>query len=155
MLDVQLTGVEQLARKFNALSKKAGDRAARRALRKGGAVIRTAARRLALQVDDPKSAASIAKNIAVQAGSRRREAANGGPSVRVGVMGGARSTRGDKSRAGLPGKDTTHWRHVEFGTSKVPARSFLRAAAAQSAGSAIEAITGSMNVELDKEIAKL
>lgn len=137
------------------VSDKAGINAGRRSLRKGGNVIRNAARANAQAIDDPQTREAIQKNIVVQAGSRRRERSNGGPMVRIGVMGGARRGKNDGSRDGLPGGDTRHWRYIEFGTSSVPAQPFMREAAQTSGAQAIEAVVAAMNPELTKELRKL
>ena len=155
MLNVKLTGLETIRANMRLVSDKAAIAAGRRALRKGGIVIRNAARQNAQAVDDPKTRASIVKNLAVQAGSRRREQSNGGPMVRVGVMGGAGSGKNDGSRDSLPGGETRHWRHIEFGTSRTPARPFLRPAAQSAGEAAIGAVVAAMDPELAKELRKL
>lgn len=153
---MKLTGLETIRANMRLVSDKAAVAAGRRALRKGGTVIRNIARANAQAIDDPQTREAIQKNIVVQAGSRRRERSNGGPMVRVGVMGGARrGPKGDQSRAGLPGGDTRHWRYIEFGTSSIPAHPFMRDAAQTAGGQAIEAVVAAMNPELAKELRKL
>lgn len=153
-LEVQLHGVEELRAKMRKLPEAIARRAMRRALRKGAAPIRVAARANAQRIDDPTTRDMISKNIAIQSGSPRREQANGGPMVRVGVMGGARPTpRGTES--GLPGGDTTHWRFVEFGTSEARAQPFMRPAMASSANAVFDTTLVAMDAEMEKEINRL
>jgi HK97 gp10 family phage protein len=44
---------------------------------------------------------------------------------RVGVMGGAGGRASAESLSGLPGGDTRHWRHLEFGTERTRAQPFM------------------------------
>jgi HK97 gp10 family phage protein len=149
--EVKLTGLDPILAKMRKLPDAIGNRAMRRALRKGANVIRGAARRNAQSIDDPQTRENIAKNIAVQAASRRREKSYGGPTMRVGVMGGARM----KADAGnLPGGNTTHWRHVEMGTSGTKAQPFLRPAA-QQGEQALAQVVAAMDAEAGKELTKL
>lgn len=149
----EINGRSSILRKLNKLSGRAGANALRRALRKGANVVRDAARQNARQIDDPETAAKIFRNIAVQAGGRRREQAAGGPMMRVGVRGGARPLP-KGTNTGLSGGNTTHWRFIEFGTSEARATPFMRPAAASSASRAAEVVSVAAEVELDKEIAK-
>lgn len=149
---MEIKGVTEILAKMAKLEDKPIRNAMRRALRKGAKPIRDAARANAKQIDDPETKEVIAKNIAIAAGGRKRENEVGGPMMRVGVMGGARPTKGDN---GAPGGNTTYWRFVEFGTSEMKAEPFLRPAGATQAGNAFEATTAAMQTELDKELAKL
>jgi HK97 gp10 family phage protein len=148
-----MQGEAEILRKLRTLTDKAGLKAMRRALRKGANVVRDVARQNAKRIDDPVSASDISRNIAVQAGGKRRERQYGGAVMRVGVKGGARYRKGGGE--GLPGGNTTHWRYLEFGTSKTKAQPFMRPAAASSAGRAAEVVGAAAEQELDKEIAKL
>lgn len=106
----------------------------RRSLRKGANVIRDAARNNAKRFDDPDTTDRIWKNITTQSGGSRLERKLGGPAMRIGVMGGAKSKKGGGTyQVGgskeNPGGDTWYWRLLEFGTSKMRAQPFLRPAA--------------------------
>lgn len=155
-----MDGLAELQKKLKALPTRIGLNATRRALRKGANVIRDKARRNAASINDPRTSEDIAKNIVVQGGGRRREKQTGGPMMRVGVLGGAKSKKGGGtfevggSRTN-PGGDTFYWRFLEFGTSEMPARPFLLPAARESEGPALNAIVAAMRVEFDKELAKL
>lgn len=147
-----IEGLAEVERKLKLLPERIGNNALRRALRKGANVIRDQARANARKIDDPKTREQIAKNIAVQGGGRRREKAAGGVMMRVGVRGGARHTDAPSS---LPGGNTTHWRWVEFGTSEVAARPFMRSAAASKAPEVFARVASDMETQLDRELAKL
>lgn len=150
--ETRIEGVDELTRKLKLLPQRIGTNAMRRALRKGANIIRDGARNNAKRVDDPETREQIWKNIAVYGGGKKRERQVGGVMMRVGVRGGAKPTRGDN---GTPGGNTTHWRFIEMGTSQARAQPFLRPAAAEKAGAAISAITKDMNVQIDRELAKL
>lgn len=177
---VKIEGLDDILAKMKGLSERAIDNAARRSLRKGANVIKTAAVNKAKALDDPKTPERIDKNITVQGGGRDRERQEGGPMMRVGVLGGARKQSlgksGEKSRkrrrrlgiasldelgeiagagAGNPGGDTFFWRFLEFGTSKMRAKPFMRPAMTEQSGAAFEAVAADLPGQLDKELAKL
>ncbi len=143
-----------LIKKIRDIPVRAGRNAGRRALRKGANVIRDAARKSARSVDDPETREQIFKNVSVSGGGRRRERRMGGPMMRVGIRGGARHRKGD-GLDGLPGGNTTHWRWIEFGTSQVPARPFMRTAMNEKANAALSAVATDLPKQLDKELAKM
>lgn len=149
---VKVEGLAEVTRRLELLPDRVGYRALRRALRKGANVIKAAAVTNAKQIDDPETAEKIWKNIAVAGGGRKREKQAGGPMMRVGVRGGARPTKGDN---GTPGGNTTHFRYIEFGTSKARAQPFLRPAMNSAANGAFNTTAAAMVVELDKELAKI
>lgn len=168
--EVQLQGLEELRAKLRKLPEAVGNRAMRRALRRGANVIRDAARAGAQRVDDPGSRENIAKNIVTQSVSRRRESYYGGPTMRVGVLGGAKQYKSNKlndrkRRSGStystggtsanPGGDTFYWRYLEFGTSRIGARPFMRPALAQAGERTVATVVSAMTIEADKELAKL
>jgi HK97 gp10 family phage protein len=152
-LNMTVTGLEELRAKLRQLPDKIGNRALRRALRRGGNVIRDRVRENARGVDDPQTADMIHKNVAVVAGGQKRERMVGGPMVRVGVRGGARPLK-KGTVTGLPGGNTTHWRLVEFGTSDTSAQPFMRPAVANP-GPVLDVVIQAMPREIDKELAKL
>lgn len=147
----------------------------RRSLRKGGNVIKGLAVEKAKTIDDPATAEAIYKNIVVQAGGKRFETREGGPAVRVGVLGGAKSysntrfnvrkgrvgkTYATGGHSGNPGGDTWYWRLIEFGFhardgSAVAPRPFMRPAMEEGAAQAFGAVAVDAAKQIDKEIAKL
>jgi HK97 gp10 family phage protein len=154
--ETTIEGADEIKRKLRQLPERIARNAMRRALRKGANVIRDAARSGAKRVDDPESSNQIWKNVVTQGGGRKMEKQMGGPVMRVGVMGGAKSKKaGTGSGKANPGGDTWYWRLLEFGTSKMRAQPFLRPAASEKAGAAIDATVNAMRTEIDKELAKL
>ena len=152
-------GLDAIKRKMRAIPDKAAYNAGRRGLRKGANVIRNAARANAARSDDSLTPENIAKNIVVKGGAKKYDKRRGGPAMRIGVLGGARdmSKYGEFKGAGKgnPGGDTWYWRLLEFGTSKMSARPFMRSAMNGSAGAAFAQAVSGIEREFDKEIAKL
>ena len=154
MIEVNLSGLEQVKAKLDKLPQRLAYNAMRRSLRRGANVIRDAARANAKRIDDPETREQIWENIAVASGGSRRERSAGGPMMRVGVRGGARPLK-KGTPTGLPGGNTTYWRFVEFGTSEARAQPFMRPAAREAAVPAFDAIAAAMEKEVDKELRKL
>lgn len=155
-----ITGADEIVRKLKLMPERIGRNAMRRSLRKGANVIRDIARANAKALDDPITKYNqIWKNIVVQGGGRRREKTEGGPLMRVGVLGGARdySAYGEIQARGKgnPGGDTWYWRLVEFGTSEFSAKPFMRPAISAGADKAFNVVIASMQKEMDKELRKL
>lgn len=151
-VQVKVEGLDDIVRKLGLLPDRIGNRALRRALRKGANVIRDQARVNARALDDGQTKEAIYKNIVTQGMGRRREKAAGGVGMRVGVLGGAKAKGGN---AGNPGGDTWYFRLLEFGWSRAAARPFLRPAMAQGADKAFSVTVADMEVQLDRELAKL
>lgn len=167
MAAYQVEGLASLLGKLRSLPVKLQKKALRAAMRKGANVIKDAAKANAKLIDDPATAEAIHKNIAVQFSSRKSRQ-EGGVVMRVGVLGGARKygntkenvrsgragqtykTLGDKTN---PGGDTRYWRFIELGTSRQPARPFLRPAMEQSGQGAIDAAALELNKQLDRLIS--
>ncbi len=154
MPEMKFDGLAGIRANLQKMPERVGRNAMRRALRKGANVIRDAARANARQIDDPQTRDMIQKNVAVQAGRKRDEERDGGPKMRVGVMGGARPLK-KGSETGLPGGNTTHWRFIEFGTSEARAQPFMRPAMESGAARALETTAAAMQTEVNKELAKL
>jgi HK97 gp10 family phage protein len=152
-VDVTFTlhGAEDVQRKLAALGdEKRVVSVTTKAARKAMNIVRDAARNNARAIDDPASPAIIPKNI-VTANSPRGGRRIGGVVMRVGVMGGANTRSPGEGIDALPGKDTRHWRYVEFGAEKVPARPFMRPALENNVGRVSDAVF----VELERQLAKL
>lgn len=156
---MSVEGLDAIKRKMQALPDKVAYNAARRALRKGANVIRDNARAGAARLNDPKTPENIAKNIVAKAGGKKYDKRRGGPAFRIGVLGGARdmSKYGELKGGGKsnPGGDTFYWRFLEFGTSKMAARPFMRPAMNEGADAAFSATVTAMDVEFSKELSKL
>lgn len=156
----KINGLDELDAKLKKLADpKRIKNAARRSLRRGANVVASAAKRNASSIDNPRTRNSIQKNIAVRGGGSKRERRVGGAMMRVGIRGGARnmSKYGEFRGSGSanPGGDTFYWRFLEFGTSQISARPFMRNAMAQSADQAVSTIAKAASVEVDKELAKI
>jgi len=172
-LKIDLQGLDAVTKRIKELGPKLQKRGAVAAARKGANVIRNQARANARELDDPDTAAIIAKNIVVQ-NSTRSGKRIGGVFMRIGVLGGARATgkaaqraaqrRARTGQASLeelgeiagagknnPGGDTWYWRLLEFGTKNMPARSFMRRAANANHQKVVDEI----GVELAKQVDKL
>ncbi|BDO02221.1 HK97-gp10 family putative phage morphogenesis protein [Klebsiella quasipneumoniae] len=141
-VEVNLTGLDSVLGKLDAVSQVTRDKSGRAALRKAANVIRDRARNNAARVDDPLTKEAIYKNIVVSFSSKafRR---TGDPTFRVGVMGGARQyantkanvrkvirdrARNNAARVDDPLTDTWYWRFLEFGTEHAAAKPVLRPA---------------------------
>ena len=140
-VEVNLTGLDSVTGKLDAVSQVTRDKSGRAALRKAANVIRDRARNNAARVDDPLTKEAIYKNIVVSFSSKafRR---TGDPTFRVGVMGGAGNTpiqRPTSEKAGwvkvltLPEikvipAGIRYWRFTEFGTEHAAAKPVLRPA---------------------------
>jgi len=169
MLDYEIKGLEQAQQNMRRLSKEMGTKGARFAARKAANVIKEAAQQNAQGIDNPETAESIAKNIVARF-SPSYFKQTGGIKFRIGVLGGAKNytnnaknrrkglvgrkyiTAGDKKN---PGGDTWYWRFIEFGTSKVAAKPFLRPALEQNAEKATGVFASELNRWLDRAVKKL
>jgi len=153
-----------LIKKIRQLPQRIGNNAGRRALRKGANVIKDAAASKARRFDRPETPNPIYENIAVASAGVRRERRAGGPMVRVGVVGGARTggmamhanTKRNRE-SGIAGGEYKlyHWRFLEFGTSQMAAQPFMRPAMNEKAGAALSAIVAALPKEIDKDMKKL
>jgi HK97 gp10 family phage protein len=149
-VEFHLTGAEEIHRRLKAVGdEKRVKKLATAAARKGMNVVRDAARRNAKMIDDPQTAEVIAKNI-VTANSPRGGRRIGGVWMRVGVMGGANTRSPGQGVAGLPGKDTRHWRYIEFGAENVAAHPFMRPALEANTGKVWATIAATFEREFAK-----
>lgn len=123
----KMEGVDELISKLKAVSRETANKGGKAALRKAAKVILDAAKSGAQRLDDPATSEVIAKNLAIRWNSKAFKR-TGDLALRVGVRGGAGGNRKSEAFDGLPGKDTRHWRYLEFGTEKVAAQPFMRPA---------------------------
>lgn len=121
---IRMNGIKGVIEKLSAVGIDVRKSGGRFALRKAAQVMVKAAQQRAQRIDDPQTAAVISKNI-VERWNGRLNKATGNLGFRVGVLGGAGGNKTSAELDGLPGKDTRHWRHVEFGTEKAAAQPFL------------------------------
>lgn len=158
----KIQGLDQAVARMRALPVKLQRRGLQRAARAGLGLVRTAVREGAGRIDDPETAESISRNVAIRV-NRKRSKAEGGLVMSVGIRGGARSYANTtvnrrKGRAGKayptagsksnPGGDTWYWRLVEFGTARTRAQPFMRPAMANN----IEPVTSRFVTVLLEEL---
>jgi HK97 gp10 family phage protein len=145
-VEFNIEGLDAISEKLKAVSGSVKQKRGRAALRKAGMVVVKAAAAAAEQYDDPETARSISKNVAIQWNNRRFRS-TGDLAFRIGVRGGAVIPKGKAIPDGVKAA-TPHWRFIEFGTKTSIARPFLRPALANN----IDAVTQTFVVELEKAI---
>lgn len=140
-----LKGTESAVAKIKAVSREIATKGVRAAATRAMRIVRDAARNTAKGFDDPETESKIAPAIVTRYDGKasKRE---GGVVVKVGVMGGARALRGDE--------DEGHWRHKEFGTSKMPAEPFMRPALANNVQQVTDEFIREIEPQIDKALAK-
>lgn len=166
--DYSMAGVDSLVAKLSAVNDDVKTKGGRFALRKAANLIAQKGKENALRLDDPETAESIEKNIVVRFNGRRFKV-NGDIAFRVGVLGGAAqyantrynrrkgkagklyATGGDK---GNPGGDTWYWRFLEFGTSKIAAKPFMRPALENNIQGATDLFVSEYSKSITRAIAR-
>ena len=123
-VDFRIEGMANIKKNMMELEKDVRLKGARFAGRKASNVIRDAAIANAEAIDDSETANSIAKNIVVQFATKTFKR-TGDVMFRIGVRGGAKTRKENEKNAG---GDTFYWRFLEFGTSKMEAKPFLKPA---------------------------
>ncbi len=128
----KLEGLDSLLAKLESISYDLKRKGGRSSLRKAAQVVQKAAQSEAARVDRSQTPESMQRNITLRWSSKVFKA-TGDLAFRVGVLGGAQRVAksvGEFKGSGKsnPGGDTWYWRHVEFGTSKMKARPFMRPA---------------------------
>lgn len=159
-VEFNITGLDSLLGKLEAVTYDVKRKGGRAALRKAAQLVASAARSNAQGLDDPATRTDISKNIAVRWDGRLFKR-TGDLGFRVGVLGGAKEYSNVHTRKGgrrgtyaiggsssNPGGDTFYWRFLEFGTAKMAAQPFMRKALADN----IEAATGAFVSEYEKAI---
>lgn len=144
-VEFKFPDLHNLIDRMKHLDNKVQSTIARRATLKGINVIRDQARANAQRVDDPKTPNNIATNITTQYASKLSRMQRGA-AYRLGVRGGAQSQKGlepepTHTATGRKrkqwGGDTFYWRFLEFGTSKMAAKPFMRPALFQKGNEAM------------------
>lgn len=172
----ELTGLAPLLAKLDSVKDDVKYKGGRFALRKAANIVAAAAKKNALQIDDPVSAEIISKNVAIRWSSRTFKS-TGDLGFRVGVLGGARTPAKDpraaarrRARSGAtslddlgeiagkgkanPGGDTFYWRFVEFGTARSRAQPFMRRALSENITAATDEFIKQYEKGLDRAIKK-
>lgn len=148
-LDFNVEGMPEMLGKLEALDYDMKRKSGRFALRKAAQILRDQAKANAKRVDDPATAADIAANI-VERWSNRTFRRTGNLMFRIGVMGGAGGSRTGSELADLPGGDTRHWRHLEFGTENTPAQPIFRPVPAQAGQQAVDEFVKQYSRKIDR-----
>lgn len=152
---IEIKGLDQALRNLKELPVRIRQKPLRRAVGKGAAVLKKAARANALRVDDPETGRRIADNIGQRLRSRRSRQ-SGDVTVSVGVLSQhGRIPKGnpDTGRRG----NTPHWHLVEMGvpSRNIKAQPFLRPAGSENTNEVFTAVANALQPEIDKEVAKL
>ena len=150
---VTMTGVDELSKKLEGLKYDIARKGGRFALRKAAQVIREQAKANARQVDDSQTGRSIAANITEKWGSRFNKS-TGDLMFRVGVNQGAVLPEKGETPSTAAGAKTPHWRLLEFGTSKMAARPFMRPAMEQAAQRATDEFISTYGPAIDRALKK-
>lgn len=145
-----LQGVDEVMAKIESVQNDIRYKGGRAALRKAANLVRDAAKQTAQGFDDPKTARSIVKNLAVR-WSGRRFKATGDLMFRVGVMKGARLQDGGDLGAGAA---TPHFRLLEFGTEKMKSQAFLRPALAHNKEKAASVFVSEYSKAIDRALKR-
>lgn len=149
---VKLTGVDELVKNMRALPVELRKKPARSALGKAAKLIRERAKANALAADDPETGRAIADNI-VQRFRSKYQKQTGDVMISIGV-----NTEKGRIPDGNPdtgrGGSTPHWHLIELGTEKNPAQPFLRPAASEMAGAALNTFSVELGKALDRMTKK-
>lgn len=133
----QLTGADRVARRLRDFPPKLQKKGIRRAARVSMKIVQSAARAGAKGFDDPSTESQIWRRIIIREGRMPEP----GVRMRVGVAGGARSSRS---------KDPPwYWRLIELGTERQRARPFMRPALENNAEAVADRFARELNAELD------
>lgn len=152
MAEFELQGMESLLAKLDAAKQEVKYKSGRSALRKAANVVAKKAKQKAQTYDDPETAESIAKNVAVRFSSKLFKR-TGNIGFRIGILGGARSGGQKKGKGkGAPGGSTFYWRWIELGREGVAARPFLRPALAENISEVISTFAKHFEKGLDKAV---
>lgn len=148
-VEYKMDGLDALMSRLKTVQDDIKIKGGRFALRKAANLLRDQVKANARRLDDPQTAQSIAENVAVR-WSGRTFKRTGNLKFRVGIMGGA---SGRKAGSG-PGGDTWYWRLLEFGTSKMPARPFMRPAINRAAGDVTREFINQYGRALDRALKR-
>jgi HK97 gp10 family phage protein len=143
----RIKGLDQVLKKMRMIKGEMVSTDINIAAAAGARVIEEAAIKNAKLIDDPATPEKIYENITFRV---RKPRGGSGSSVvaKIGVKGGAKSGKREDSQN--PGGDTRHWRHIEFGTSDVPAQPFMRRSLSENTEKATDEVVKSLSDTVDR-----
>lgn len=158
MGNVKVEGLSQIHKALSELGRKVSNKIAVKAMREGGKIVREQARQNApvLSQSTPYRRAGTLKK-AIKSSTKVLKNGKIGTVIRVkGLTAkqiGAFKAKNASSGAYNP-KDQYYWRFVEFGTSKMPAKPFLRPAFEQTKEKAATEIIKTLKDGIESEAGK-
>lgn len=158
MGNVKVEGLSQIHKALSELGRKVSNKIAVKAMREGGKIVREQARQNApvLSQSTPYRRAGTLKK-AIKSSTKVLKNGKIGTVVRVKTL-TTKQIETFKVRSGKKGalnpKDPYYWRFLEFGTSKMPAKPFMRPAFEQSKEKAATEIITTLKRGIENEAGK-
>ena len=158
MGNVKVEGLSQIHKALSELGRKVSNKIAVKAMREGGKIVREQARQNApvLSQSTPYRRAGTLKK-AIKSSTKVLKNGKIGTVVRVKEL-TTKQIETFKVRSGKKGalnpKDPYYWRFLEFGTSKMPAKPFLRPAFEQTKENAATEIIKTLKDGIESEAGK-
>lgn len=158
MGNVKVEGLSQIHKALSELGRKVSNKIAVKAMREGGKIVREQARQNApvLSQSTPYRRAGTLKK-AIKSSTKVLKNGKIGTVVRVKTL-TTKQIETFKVRSGKKGalnpKDPYYWRFLEFGTSKMPAKPFMRPAFEQSKEKAATEIIKTLKDGIESEAGK-
>lgn len=158
MGNVKVEGLSQIHKALSELGRKVSNKIAVKAMREGGKIVREQARQNApvLSQSTPYRRAGTLKK-AIKSSTKVLKNGKIGTVIRVKTL-TTKQIETFKVRSGKKGalnpKDPYYWRFLEFGTSKMPAKPFLRPAFEQSKEKAATEIITTLKRGIEEEAGK-
>ena len=152
-IQFSILGLDSLLGKLESVKYDVKKRGGRAALRKAAALVADQARQNALAVNDPATGRAIADNVALRWNGRVFKR-SGDLAFRVGVLKGAVLPKDASEADKAANAPTPHWRLIEFGTSKMPAKPMLRPALADNINKATDTFVREYEKSIDRAIKR-
>lgn len=158
MGNVKVEGLSQIHKALSEFGRKVSNKIAVKAMREGGKIVREQARQNApiLSQSTPHRRAGTLKK-AIKSSTKVLKNGKIGTVIRVKTL-TTKQIETFKVRSGKKGalnpKDPYYWRFIEFGTSKMPAKPFLRPAFEQSKEKAVTEIIKTLKDGIESEAGK-
>lgn len=143
--NIQITGLADLEKRLLDFPNRIAKNIMAGALSSGAAIIRDEARKLA-----PRDTGEMVRDIMIK--KARQSKGSDFIEYQVFVRSGKKSRLAGKKRN--VDRDSFYWRFVEFGTSKMAAKPFMRPAFEKMKSQAVERFREYLAARIDKEAAK-